>query len=99
VNIDSWSSEVVSLHNQYRAQYGAQAVTWSQSLYSDTLDYAKGCIFKHRYDSEQFFCVDIKVNAYFISDPEGKYGENLVGHLLFSKIREVIRSQIVCKKS
>jgi hypothetical protein len=36
---------------------------------------------------EQLFLIsiDIKVNTYFISDPEGQYGENLVGNLLFSK--------------
>ena len=36
--------------------------------------------------SNFFFCIDIKVNAYFfISDSGGAYGENLVSHLLFSK--------------
>ena len=30
--------------------------------------------------------INLKANAYFISDPEGQYGENLVGHLFFSKI-------------
>ena len=33
------------------------------------------------------FCIGIKVTVYFISDSGGQYGENLVGYLLFSKIR------------
>ena len=87
--IDSWSNQVVTLHNQYRAQYGAQAVTWSQSRYTAALAYAKKCVFEHRY--EQLFCLGIKLNVYFISDSGGQYGENLVGHLLFSKIRRIHR--------
>ena len=98
MTIASLSDQVVTLHNQYRAQYGAPAVTWTQSLYSDTLAYAQNCQFEHRY--KQFFCIiDIKVNAYFISDSQGKYGENLVGRPLFWKFREVIHSEIVCKQS
>jgi hypothetical protein len=47
---DAWSDQVVTLHNQYRAQYGAGPVTWNSKLYSSTLSYAQGCKFAHRYE-------------------------------------------------
>lgn len=34
-------------HNNYRTQYGAPALTWSDSLASTALTWVTGCVFKH----------------------------------------------------
>ncbi|KDR75539.1 hypothetical protein GALMADRAFT_156544 [Galerina marginata CBS 339.88] len=48
VNVtDAWTNEVVSVHNSYRAQYRAPAVTWSNDLYPGTLAWARQCEFHH----------------------------------------------------
>ena len=83
--IDQWSNQVVTLHNQFRAQYGAPPVTWSQSRYNGAQAYANECVFQHRY--EQPLMYRHKGDRLFYSDSGGQYGENLVGYLLFSKIR------------
>ncbi|KAF9012625.1 CAP domain-containing protein [Cyathus striatus] len=44
---DAWSDQVVQLHNSYRAQYGANPVSWNQDLYASTLQWAQGCNFAH----------------------------------------------------
>lgn len=44
---DAWSDQVVSLHNQARARYGARPVTWNSGLYSSTVSYAQACKFVH----------------------------------------------------
>jgi len=85
VTTDAWSDQAVSLHNQARAQYGAAPVTWNSGLYSSTLSYAQGCKFAHRY-KQLFSCMATELNDHFISDPQGRYGENLVGHFVLSKI-------------
>lgn len=46
--VDAWTSEVVNVHNNYRAQYRAPAVTWSNDLYAGTLAWARQCQFRHR---------------------------------------------------
>ena len=46
---DAWTNQVVSVHNSYRAQYRAPAVTWSNDLYPGTLQWAQQCQFHHRY--------------------------------------------------
>jgi hypothetical protein len=85
VTTDAWSDQVVSSHNQARAQYGAAPVTWNSELYSSTLSYAQGCKFAHRY-KHFFSCMATELNDYHISDPQGQYGENLVGYFVLSKI-------------
>ncbi|PPQ92432.1 hypothetical protein CVT25_008653 [Psilocybe cyanescens] len=45
--VDAWTNEVVNVHNSYRAQYRAPAVTWSNDLYPGTLAWAKQCQFHH----------------------------------------------------
>ena len=91
IESESWANQVVTLHNQFRAEYGAQAVTWSQSRYTAALAYAKKCVFEHRYEKLFLNRHKLEYLFYFItnlnSDPQGQYGENLVGHLFFSKIR------------
>ncbi|KDR75538.1 hypothetical protein GALMADRAFT_248009 [Galerina marginata CBS 339.88] len=44
---DAWSDQVVSVHNSYRARYGAGPLAWSASLYPDTLVWAQECQFQH----------------------------------------------------
>ncbi|KAF9476679.1 PR-1-like protein [Pholiota conissans] len=44
---DAWSDQVVSLHNSYRAQYGASPVSWNQNLYASALSWAQQCNFVH----------------------------------------------------
>src|ERR1700730_12626389 len=40
-----WKTQVVQLHNQYRAHYGAGPVTWSDALYPGTNQWANQCKF------------------------------------------------------
>ncbi|KAF9562972.1 PR-1-like protein, partial [Agrocybe pediades] len=44
---DAWSDRVVSLHNTYRAQYGADPLHWDGNLYSGALAWAQKCVFSH----------------------------------------------------
>ena len=81
VTTDAWSDQVVSLHDQARAQYGAGPVTWNSELYSSTLSYAQGCIFVHRCE-QLFSCMATELIIYVTSASQGQYGENLAGHLL-----------------
>ena len=48
VIIDAWSDQVVTLHNEYRAQYGARPLEWSASLHAGAIQYAQKCRFAHR---------------------------------------------------
>ena len=97
VTTDAWSDQVVSSHNQARAQYGAAPVTWNSGLYSSTLSYAQGCKFAHRY-KQLFFCMVTELNDYYISDPQGQYGENLVGYFVSSKIWNWLTTKyLVCR--
>ncbi|KIM40367.1 hypothetical protein M413DRAFT_73902, partial [Hebeloma cylindrosporum] len=51
---DSWSEQVVTLHNQYRAEYGAPSVTWSKSRYAGALSLANKCEFNHSDPQDQY---------------------------------------------
>ena len=62
VSTDAWSDQVVSSHNEARAQYGAPTVTWNDELYSSTLSYAQGCEFAHRY-TQLFSCMATELNV------------------------------------
>lgn len=46
---EDWKTSVVRQHNNYRAQYGAAPLTWSDALYPATVAYAKQCKFQHRW--------------------------------------------------
>lgn len=45
---DAFKQQVVNQHNAYRRQYGAADLTWSDSLYTGTLQWATACKFTHR---------------------------------------------------
>ncbi|TFK45000.1 CAP domain-containing protein [Crucibulum laeve] len=42
-----FTTEVLRQHNRYRAQYGAEPLTWSDDLYPATLEWANMCKFRH----------------------------------------------------
>ncbi|TFK45005.1 CAP domain-containing protein [Crucibulum laeve] len=42
-----FTTEALRLHNRYRAQYGAEPLTWSDDLYPATLEWANTCKFQH----------------------------------------------------
>ncbi|WP_156757090.1 CAP family protein [Actinokineospora pegani] len=42
-----FKQEALAAHNEARAQYGAEALTWNDSLYDDTLAWARSCKFEH----------------------------------------------------
>ncbi|WP_424186800.1 CAP family protein [Actinokineospora sp. G85] len=42
-----FKQEALTAHNQARAQYGAEPLTWNDSLYADTLAWARSCKFEH----------------------------------------------------
>ncbi|KAI0338826.1 PR-1-like protein [Trametopsis cervina] len=46
-SLDDFQTQVVNTHNQYRSQYGAPNLSWSDSLYPATLQWAQQCNFKH----------------------------------------------------
>lgn len=45
---DTFADQAVAQHNAARAKYGANPVTWNSAIYSNTLAYAKKCVFEHR---------------------------------------------------
>ncbi|KAF9012629.1 extracellular SCP domain-containing protein Pry1 [Cyathus striatus] len=50
VNLGSraiWSDQVISAHNDARAEYGADALTWNEDMYIPTLQWSQTCIFQH----------------------------------------------------
>ena len=94
VIIDSWSDQVVTQHNQYRAQYGASALTWSQSRYSGALAHAKTCVFEHRYEP-LFFHKHKGENLFYQWSGRSiwrKFGRSSA----LLKTLKVIHTQVVC---
>ncbi|KAG0212239.1 hypothetical protein BGX33_003756 [Mortierella sp. NVP41] len=43
----AFKDDVLAQHNKYRAQYGARPLTWSDSLYPATYQWASQCKFQH----------------------------------------------------
>lgn len=46
---DDWKTTVVNSHNKFRAKYGAPNLSWSDSLYGGTQQWASQCKFQHRW--------------------------------------------------
>jgi hypothetical protein len=89
VTTDAWTEQVINSHNQNRARYGAGPVSWNSGLFSSTLSYANGCKFAHRYE-QVFSCMKLYA-YYFISNGQGRYGENLVRlFAVFGKLQWLI---------
>ncbi|KAG7453158.1 PR-1 protein [Guyanagaster necrorhizus] len=45
--LEDWKTSIVRQHNEYRAQYGAKPLTWSDALYPGASQWASQCKFQH----------------------------------------------------
>ncbi|KAG0254794.1 hypothetical protein DFQ27_006612 [Actinomortierella ambigua] len=49
-----FKNEVLTLHREYRARYGANPLTWSDDLYPATLEWANACSPQHSQPKSQY---------------------------------------------